>query len=146
MITTTKDLDGNVNYFGAYGPQLLLDCSGCDEATFTRENIENFMTALCKTMDMDREDFHFWDDLDIPEEDRQTEPHAKGTSVGGVFEKKIGLQFIITSSIVIHCLDSLKRCYIDVFSCKEFSEDDVKRLTYEYFKAKRIGTHKVLRQ
>ncbi len=145
MIEVVKDLEGKPHYVGSYGPQLLLDCHGCDSSTFTRENIEKFMSDLCKTMGMDREDFHFWDDLDIPEEDRQTEPHAKGTSLGGVFKKKIGLQFIITSSIVIHTLDVLERCYIDVFSCKEFDEGDVKRLVYERFKAKSIRTHSVLR-
>ncbi len=145
MITVTHDLDGNEIYAGAYGPQLLLDCSGCESQTFHRKNIEDFMEALCDTMDMDREDLYFWDDLDVPEEERQTEPHAKGTSGGGVFRKKIGIQFILTSSVVIHTLDVLGRCYIDVFSCKEFDESSVKILVYKHFKAKVIGTHSIIR-
>lgn len=145
MITVMNDSDGKPFYTGAYGSQLLLDCHGCNPDTFTRKNIEVFMKALCKKMDMQAEDFHFWDDLDVPDEERQTEPHAKGTSLCGVFKKKIGVQFIITSAIVIHTLDMLGRCYIDVFSCKDYDQADVRTLVYEYFNPDMIGSHTVIR-
>ena len=145
MISVVKDCNGKEHYTGSYGPQILLDCHECDPSTFNRKNIEKFMIALCASMNMEREDFHFWDDLNTPEEDRMTEPHTKGTSIAGVFHKKIGIQFIITSTIVIHCLDVLKIAFIDIFSCKEFDEGDAKEIVYRFFKAKMIGSHHVVR-
>jgi S-adenosylmethionine/arginine decarboxylase-like enzyme len=58
-------------------------------------------------------ELYFWDDHEVPEAERQTEPHTKGTSA---------IQFILTSNITIHTLDILERVYINVFSCKEFDE------------------------
>lgn len=145
LLHETRNEEGELHIGGAYGPELMLDCHGCEPKMFNRPNIASYLKALCKAIEMDAEDFHFWDDFDVPEEERRTKPHAKGTSVGGVFRKKIGLQFIITSSIIIHTLDELGRAYINVFSCKLFDEVTVKEVTYKYFKAKSIGSHLVQR-
>ncbi len=56
-------------------------------------------------------DLYFWDDLGVPNEDQQTDPKTKGTSA---------VQFILTSTIVIHTLDLMKSAYINIFSCKKF--------------------------
>ena len=76
-----------------YGIELILDLHGCDPTNFTRESITAYFDKLCVLIDMKREDLHFWDDVGLPEEDRQTSPHTQGTSA---------VQFILTSSIVIH--------------------------------------------
>lgn len=145
LLYETRNEDGDKFIGGAYGPELMLDCHECDPKTFNRPNIMAYLKALCKAIKMDDEDAHFWDDEGVPEEDKQTEPHAKGTSMGGVLKKKIGLQFIITSSIVIHTLDELKRAYVNVFSCKLFDEAAAREVTYEWFKAKSIRSHLVQR-
>ncbi len=145
LLHESTDLEGRVHYGGAYGPHLLLDCSGCDPATFNRKSINKFMKILCKAIDMDAEDFHFWDDEGLPENQKQTKPHTKGSSVGGVFKKKVGVQFIITSSIVIHTLDILGNVYVDIFSCKLFNDNAAKEVTQKWFKAKTIGSHLIQR-
>lgn len=145
LVHKRTDLEGGKFWGGAYGPHLLLDCHMCDPATFTRKNIEGFMEALCKAIDMEKEDFHFWDDEEVPEKECQTKPHTKGSSCGGVFKKQVGVQFIITSSIVIHTLDILERVYVDIFSCKLFDEGAAKKVVYEWFKAKSIGSHLIQR-
>ena len=145
LLQELSHAEGETQILGAYGPHLLLDCHGCDAKKFNRKSINDYMKKLCKAIDMDAQDFHFWDDEGLPEKQCQTEPHAKGTSVGGVFKKKVGLQFIITSSIVIHTLDILERVYVDIFSCKLFDEGAAVRLTQEWFKAKSIGTHLIQR-
>lgn len=136
LLHTITDLDGEDHITGSYGPELLLDCSECDPTTFTRKSIKGYMKALCKAIDMQREDLHFWDDKDVPGDEKRTEPHVVGISA---------VQFIITSSIVIHTLTKLERVYVDIFSCKLFDEGAAKSLTWNWFKAGRVGSHLIQR-
>ena len=75
----------------AYGQELILDLHGCDANRFTRSAIERFCEELCELIDMERCDLHFWDDVGVPEGERQNSPKTKGTSA---------VQFILTSTIV----------------------------------------------
>ncbi len=111
---------------GKYGIELILDMHECDPATFTRESIRVYFEKLCVLIDMQREDLHFWDDIGLPEEEKQTSPHTQGTSA---------VQFILTSSIVIHALDQLKSVYINVFSCKDFDPKVAEEFSVEWFSA-----------
>ena len=109
-----------------YGWELILDLHTCDAAKFTREDIERFCTDLCELIDMERCDLHFWDDRGVPEEERQTDPGTKGTSA---------VQFILTSTIVIHTLDLVKAVYVNIFSCKEFDTDEAAKFTANWFRS-----------
>lgn len=109
-----------------YGFELILDLHGCDVATFTRSSIRDYFEHLCELIDMERCDLHFWDDLHTPVSERQTSPHTQGTSA---------VQFILTSSIVIHTLDQLKAVYINIFSCKDFDALAAERFTAKWFGA-----------
>lgn len=109
-----------------YGYELILDLHGCDSGTFKRDSIENFFKKLCKQIKMTRCDLHFWDDVGVPQEEQQTSPHTKGTSA---------VQFILTSTIVIHTLDLMGAAYINIFSCKEFDKNLAEVLSKEWFKA-----------
>ncbi len=109
-----------------YGIELILDLHDCDVSTFNRESISEYFSQLCELIDMQREDLHFWDDVGIPEEDKQTSPHTQGTSA---------VQFILTSSIVIHALDQLRSVYINMFSCKAFDPEIAEKFTAEWFGA-----------
>lgn len=108
-----------------YGYELLLDVHSCDPKTFNRDSIDQFFTELCDVIEMDRCEVHFWDDLDEFPEDRQTEPHAVGTSA---------VCFILTSTIVIHTLDMLEKVFVNVFSCKTFDPDLASEFTAKWFK------------
>ena len=110
----------------AYGPELILDLHGCDTSRFTREAIERYCTELCELIDMKRCDLHFWDDVGLPEEEQQTNPKTKGTSA---------VQFILTSTIVIHTLDLMKTVFVNIFSCKEFDTDQAAAFTVKWFGA-----------
>lgn len=72
---------------------------------------------------MECEDLHFWD-YEEPDEKAAAPPHLRGTSA---------VQFIKTSSIVVHTLDQLRAFYLDLFSCREFDPALVESLTVEYF-------------
>jgi S-adenosylmethionine/arginine decarboxylase-like enzyme len=109
-----------------YGIELILDLHGCDATKFTRPSITAYFEQLCELIDMQREDLHFWDDVGLSEEDKQTSPHTQGTSA---------VQFILTSSIVIHTLDQLKAIYINIFSCKVYDPKVAEKFTVEWFGA-----------
>ena len=109
-----------------FGVELILDLHDCDTSTFTRESISRYLEGLCELIDMKREELYFWDDIDVPEEERQASPHTQGTSA---------VQFILTSSIVIHTLDQLSSIYINIFSCKEFDPKLAEKFTVDWFGA-----------
>lgn len=114
-----------------YGKELILDIHEVKNTNlFNRENIEKFMVELCDLIDMEREDLHFWDELYTPEKDKFKEEHLIGTSA---------IQFITTSNITIHTLDVMRRCYINVFTCKSFSVKNATRFCVEYFDGKLIS-------
>ena len=107
-----------------YGCELILDLHGCDARLFTRAAIKQFCEELCVLIDMERCDLHFWDDLDVPGDEQQTDPKTKGTSA---------VQFILTSTIVIHTLDLMKAAYVNIFSCKNFNTDQAAEFTADWF-------------
>jgi S-adenosylmethionine/arginine decarboxylase-like enzyme len=110
-----------------YGIELILDLHRCDASTFTRESIQKYFEGLCDLIEMKREELHFWDDVGIPEEEKQTSPHTQGTSA---------VQFILTSSIVIHTLDQLEAVYINIFSCKAYDPKVAENFSVQWFGAK----------
>lgn len=115
-----------------YGYELILDLHECDVTTFNRESLDAYFEKLCKAIDMKKCERYWWDDVGVPEEERQTSPHTKGTSA---------VQFILTSTIVVHTLDLLKAVYINIFSCKSYDKNMAERITKEWFGAKECRTH-----
>ena len=120
-----------------YGWELILDLHGCDVSKFTRSEIEVLFERLCSLIDMERCDLHFWDDLGVPEEEQQKDPKTKGTSA---------VQFILTSTIVIHTLDLMKAVYVNIFSCKEFDTDEAAKFTAKWFDSKDWNANVVVRR
>lgn len=117
----------------AYGKELILDLHNCDVSKFNREDIEAYLVELCDDIiDMEREDLHWWDYADEPEEYEKAPAHLKGTSC---------VQFIKTSNITIHTLDSLGIIYLNIFSCKEFDSDKVVDFTLKRFKGELLKSH-----
>lgn len=104
------------NYWGYH---LMLDCSGCDHSKITsRENIYNFTKELVKRIDMKA----FGEP--IVEHFATHDPTKAGFSM---------VQLIETSNICAHFVDDDNTCYIDVFSCKPFSNVTVVDTVKEYF-------------
>lgn len=115
-----------------YGFELILDLHGCDVSTFNRESLDAYFKKLCKAIKMQKCERYFWDDVGLPEVQKQTSPHTKGSSA---------VQFILTSSIVIHTLDLLEAAYVNIFSCKKFDKQLAVKITREWFGAKEAITH-----
>ena len=120
-----------------YGKELILDIHNCDPSTFTRNSIKNYFKELCTLIDMERCKLCWWDDYGVPPEERETEPHMKGTSA---------IQFIKTSTITIHTLDLLQNAYVNIFSCKEFDVDAAQKFTKEWFKGEIVHSYVIERR
>ena len=121
-----------------YGKELIIDFYKCDKSCkFNREDIEDFLIQLCELVDMQREDLHFWDYLGVPKEDiPYDQPHLIGTSA---------VQFITTSDIVIHSLDILEECYINLFTCKPFDELKAIKFIVEFFGSRQYEYTSIVR-
>lgn len=131
-----EDMDEGMLSNEVYGKELILDLHGCDVSTFSREALERYFIDLCELIDMERCDLHFWDDVDVPDDEQQTDPKTKGTSA---------VQFILTSTIVIHTLDLMKAVYINIFSCKEFDTEEAANFTIKWFGASDWKTNVITR-
>ncbi len=107
-----------------YGKELILDLHDCDVNRFNRSDLGEFFDLLCNRIGMSPEDRHYWDDLDIPETERETEPHLVGTSA---------IQFIKTSNVTVHTLDLMARVYINIFSCRDFDGEEAAQFCCSFF-------------
>lgn len=120
-----------------YGKELIMDLHNCNVDKFTRHAIENFFIELCIKINMQRADLHWWDDLDLPENEKETEPHLKGTSA---------IQFITTSNITIHTLDILRNVYLNIFSCKDFDPTIAMKFSENWFEGEIVNSQVVVRK
>ena len=119
-----------------YGKELILDLHDCDCELFTREHISLYFRQLCVLIDMEACDLHFWDDVGVPEEEKQTNPKTKGTSA---------IQFILTSNITIHTLDLRSQVYVNIFSCKHFDAGVAELFTAQFFRGNVVQSIQVQR-
>jgi S-adenosylmethionine/arginine decarboxylase-like enzyme len=119
-----------------YGQELILDLKNCDPKTFNRASISEFFDQLCELIEMEQGDRHFWDDVGVPPEECQTDPNTIGTSA---------VQFILTSSIVIHTLDLLGTVYLNLFSCKAFSTTEAIEFTRKWFNGEVVRSMEIPR-
>lgn len=91
-----------------YGKHLILTAQGCNDNLLSEQAIGDWITELVDRIDMQA--------FGEPLVARFGEGIETGISA---------VQLIYTSAIVIHTNDQSREMYLDVFSCKGFSEDDV---------------------
>ena len=110
-----------------YGWELVLDLHDCNPERFNRADFRKFFKELCRKLDMKRCQLYFWDDVGVAPEKCETATHLKGTSA---------VQFISTSSVVIHSLDLLRAVYLNIFSCKPYDRAAAEEYCRFFFEAK----------
>lgn len=120
-----------------YGKELIIDLHECDNRKFNRSNLRKYFRGLCKLIAMERRELFWWDDYGVPADERQTEPHLKGTSA---------VQFIMTSNITIHTLDKLKSVYVNIFSCKDFNAAKAVRFSHRFFRGTVVTSRVLIRK
>ena len=119
-----------------YGTELIIDLHRCDTGKFSRKELKRYCRELCAAIEMTPCKLVFWDDVGVPEKDKQSLPHTKGTSA---------VQFILTSNITIHTLDISGNAYINIFSCKNFDSRKAMKLTADFFGGKIVNKRLVKR-
>ena len=111
--------------FKPYGKELVLDLHDCDPETFGQDSLDLFFGGLGELTGMELCTRYFWTMDECPEEWR-TVPHLNGTSA---------VQFISTSSFVIHTLTDLRAVYLNVFTCKDFDPKAAEEYARDFFRA-----------
>ena len=114
-----------------WGYHLLLDCGGSPRELITDgDNIYKFVKELVAAIDMKAYGEpllkHF----------AEHDPDKAGYSL---------VQLIETSNITGHFVDKDGSVYLDVFSCKPFSNEDAIKVVQKYFKPKNIRMHFITR-
>jgi S-adenosylmethionine/arginine decarboxylase-like enzyme len=115
----------NVMY---YGKHLILTALSCNPNILDTKKIAGFMTDLVKRIDM----VAFGD----PIAERFGQGHEIGISA---------VQLIETSAIVMHTNDQARDMYLDVFSCKSFSEHEVIRFVKEFYQPQHLNYQVIMR-
>lgn len=109
------------NFFGKH---CLLDCTGCNDLISSREHILNFNKEIIQRIDMKP----------------VGEPKIKYLLEGEINEGFSLLQLIVTSNLTAHFVTRSRTAYIDIFSCKNFDTDTVRKIVYKYFSPTCIKT------
>lgn len=113
-----------------YGYELLLDLYGCDrEILESKEHLKRYNKEIVRLIDMEAMGLPV-----IPEK------FGKGTLHG-----YSSVQFIQTSSIVVHLCEDLLEAHVNIFSCKRFDEMVAQEFTSRFFDAQKSDSRLILR-
>ena len=112
-----------------WGYHLLLNARKCTPLTIrSKTNIENFSRELVKRIDM------------VPYGTPQVVMFGSGNKKGYTL-----VQLIETSNITGHFVEETDDMYLDVFSCKTFDENTVRKIVKQYFSPFAMDTKFVAR-
>jgi S-adenosylmethionine/arginine decarboxylase-like enzyme len=111
-----------------YGKHLILTARRCNQNILDKKKIAVFIAELVKKIDM------------VAFGDPVIERFGGGVETG-----ISAVQLIETSAIVIHSNDQARDFYLDVFSCKGFSEDEAISFVKDKFKPKTINYQVLMR-
>ncbi len=110
-----------LSQYKPWGKSVSINLFDCDISLFYPDPIKKFINEVIKVVDMKAHGPCYVDCFGIGE--------LKGYSA---------MQFIETSSITVHTDEPGKRCFIDIFSCKDFDSKLAAEISNKYFQAKRI--------
>ena len=114
----------NEEYY--YGKHLIASCKGCNENVTEKQLVSEFLHSLATGIDMK------------PFGTPIVERFGEGIEIG-----LSGVQLIETSAITIHTNDRARDLYLDVFSCKDFDENQVLQIVRQRFEPAKV-IHQVL--
>ncbi|SDN96833.1 S-adenosylmethionine decarboxylase or arginine decarboxylase [Paenibacillus sp. yr247] len=112
-----------------YGKHAMFHLVNCNEHILSIEAVQTFITALVQEIKM------------VAFGGCQCFRFGEGDEIG-----LSGVQLIYTSSITIHTNDLHREGYLDVFSCKDFSEDQVTDSINKFFLPERVECQTIFRE
>lgn len=108
-----------------WGRSSVIDLHDCEHNELNNPQIlEQFIHKLCRVIKMKRHG-----------------PTHIGRFGSGNLRGWSAMQFIETSSIVIHLDDKNNRVFVDIFSCKRFSPQTAALFCKKFFKARALSFH-----
>jgi S-adenosylmethionine/arginine decarboxylase-like enzyme len=113
-----------------WGYHLMLDCGGCNKNIQIRGQIVKFVKDIVERIDMIA----------------HGEPMVEYMLPGDPKQGYSMVQLIETSNICAHFVEPDNTAYFDVFSCKKFDPEVVKKCVREYFAPGSIREHFLHRQ
>lgn len=113
-----------------YGYELVLELFDCDLKRLTsKKYIQEFVDGMCKTIGMEK----------------HGPLHAERYMGGGIWGKGFSFfQFITTSSITGHFIETDRTAFINVFSCNTFNVKKADSFARKFFRAKRFSNHLII--
>ena len=112
------------------GQLSILNLSECDSNLVrSKKVLEKFGSGLCKEIKMK------------PYKRMIIKRFGKGNLRG-----YSGVQFIETSSIVVHLDEHENKVFVDIFSCKKFDSKAAREFSKDYFKAKKVECKTIMRK
>lgn len=112
-----------------YGKHLVLSAVGCNDSLLSITEIRSFIERIVSDINM------------VAYGEPLIARFGQGVEMG-----LSAVQLIETSAIVIHTNDMARDMYLDVFSCKGFSEEQVLARLREVFCPNSINYHILLRR
>lgn len=113
-----------------YGQEVIIDIHGVPPEFFNKNDVRKFTEALCDAIGMKRGPNYVWGDDN--ELGTMHNPKADGISC---------VQFLYSSSITMHAIDELQKVFINVFSCKTFDSEIVKKFVEEKIGGQIVSFH-----
>ena len=112
------------------GQLTIINLKECDKNLVRyKENLANFGKELCNVIKM----VAYGD----PFVDRFGKDELEGYSL---------VQRIETSNITVHLDEFENKAFVDIFSCKEFSDKDAAEFSKKFFKAKQLNYQTIMRE
>jgi S-adenosylmethionine/arginine decarboxylase-like enzyme len=118
----------------SYGQEAILDLHGVPKDKFDTDIVRTFAEKLCDEIGMKRGPRYVWgNDKSLG---TMHNPKADGISC---------IQFLYSSSILVHAIDELGKVFINVFSCQEFDSEKVRQFALATFGGRLAAFHNIKR-
>ena len=118
-----------------YGQELILDFSDVPKEFFEQHRIKKFTEILAHEIEMTKGPNYVWgNDKDLG---TMHDPSADGISC---------IQFIMSSSILCHCIDEEGKVFVNIFSCKKFDADKAQKCAEKAIGGKLVAIHNIIRK
>ena len=118
------------------GKELVLDIKNCDTNLFIEESLVKFMYELCSHIRMRAIQHHVWEYKNEHNLPKEESIHYEGFSI---------VLFLLTSNITLHSWNEDKKISLNVFSCSDFTKEEVEKFCLGYFKGEVIQSYFISR-
>jgi S-adenosylmethionine decarboxylase len=120
-----------------YGQEAVLDLHDVPDKFFQLKEVRRFAENLCDEIGMIKGPIYTWGG-----EKQDLHVHPNKPKIDGIS----CVQFLHSSSITIHALDEINKVFINVFSCKPFDADGVKKFAEERLGGSLVSFHNYIRK